>query len=121
MNFKDAFTPKNTEEVKPGLFVQKTKKGYRQIHPGVWKGEIRWKNLLLGPNFMKSLMWFAIILFLAWSYFHDVQQYQEFYEDVNSNPALFCSKINPLDIFQNENSDTLQNNYGEDIPRIFSG
>jgi len=121
MNFVKAFTPKNTEEVKPGVFLQKTKRGYRQIHPAAWNGKINYKNLLLGPNFLKSFMWFAIILFIAWSYFQDVQTYQEFYEEVNSNPIVFCSKINPLDFNQYESSNTVPNNDGEDIAKIFPG
>ena len=120
MNFVKAFTPKNTEEIKPGLFIQKTKRGYRQVHPGAWNGEMNWKNLLLGPRFIKSLMWFAIILFLAWSYFHDIQTYQEFYEDINSNPVEFCSNINLQGVTQYENPSPIQDNNGEYSPGIFS-
>lgn len=120
MNFKKAFTPKETEEIKPGLFIQKTRKGYKQIHPAVWNDKVNYKNLLLGPEFVRSIIWFAIIMFLAWSYFHDVGTYQEFYEEVNSNPVEFCSNINILNLNQYENSNTIRNNDGEDSQRIFS-
>ena len=121
MNFKKYLTPKETEEIKPGLFVQKTRGGYKQIYPAVWNDKINYKNLLLGHGFLKSFIWFAIILFLAWSYFHDIQTYQNFYEEVNSNPAVFCSQINLFDFEQHEDTNTIQSNDGKDIPRIFPG
>ncbi len=115
MNLIKALTPKDTEEIKPGLFIQKTHKGYRQVNPAAWDGKINWKNFILGKDFFKSLIWFAIILFLAWSYFHDTSEYREFYEEVNSNPVLFCTNVSLVNINNNEFEDTftIQNNYGE--------
>ena len=109
MNFTERLTPKDTEEIKPGLFVQ-TKYGelldkdgqtvigkapmeYKQIYPAAWEGKIMWKNLLWGKGFLKSFLWFTIIIFVAWSYWHDVQVYQEFYEEVISDPILFCLNV----------------------------
>lgn len=93
MNFTKAFTPKDTEEIKPGLFIQRTTRGYRQISPGAWDGKIIWKNLLFGQGFLKSFIFFLIIIFIAWSYFHDVRVYQDFYEEVISDPVLFCLNV----------------------------
>lgn len=76
----DALTPKNTEEVKPGLFIQKTATGYRHIHPAAWNGKINWKNLLIGGNAIRNFVWFAIIMFLVFAYWNDTNQYREFYE-----------------------------------------
>lgn len=138
MNLTKALTPKDTEEIKPGLYIQnlykkvpvldKNKKkvekdgkalyedvvkGYRQIHPAAWEGKINWKNFLLGQSPLKNFIWFAIILFLAWSYFHDIDSYQEFYVEVNSNPAEFCSNVNLVDLnAYGENTITLPDNDG---------
>ncbi len=117
MNFKKALTPKNTEEIRPGLFIKKTRGGYKQIYPAVWNDKINYKNLLLGHGFFKSFFWFVIIMFIAWSYFHDVEVYQEFYENVTSNPAEFCSNIDLFNL-KYENPDTIQNYDGEDYPKF---
>lgn len=93
MTFVDAMTPKDTEEVKPGLFIQKSGKNYRQISPAAWGGKINWKNLIVGPNFWKGFIWFLIIIFLAWSFQHDVAQYKDFYEEVRGNPIAYCVKV----------------------------
>ncbi len=118
MNLAKKLTPRDTEEVKPGLFIQRTTKGYKQIHPAAWEGKVNWKNFILGGNFLKSFVWFAILMFLAWSYFQDVGSYQEFYEEVNSDPVAFCLGVN---LNQYENTNTIQNYDGEDFTGIFSG
>ncbi len=79
MNLKKALTPKDTEEIRPGLFVKKTNKGYRQVYPAVWNGKYSFKNIFLGRDFIKHFIWFTLIIFLAWSYFNDVDVYQEFH------------------------------------------
>lgn len=111
MDFIKAMTPKNTEEVKPGLFIQarpSRREGiiYRQVHPAAWNGKLNWYNFLLGPNFFKNSVWIIIILFIAWSYSHDVEAYQNYYEELNSNFTIrqeFCSGSNfPLEEFSGE-------------------
>ncbi len=92
MSYVDFLTPKDTEELKPGLFIQKKVGVYRQVYPAGWKGKIIWKNMLFGGSPIKSLIFFAIILFVIWSYNNDVAQYKEFYERVYNNPVLFCSQ-----------------------------
>ncbi len=113
MNFIKALTPNETEEIKPGLFIQKTIRGYRQVSPAAWNGKIIWKNFLFGQGFFKSFIFFLIILFIAWSYFHDVKVYQDFYEEVISNPVLFCSNVSLINVDGLQNNNPLQNNFGE--------
>ncbi len=111
MNFAKTLTPKDTEEIKPSLFIQKTRTGYRQIHPAAWDGKIVWKNLLFGGITFKNLIWFAIILFLAWSYFHDVNVYQDFYEEVISDPVAFCLDVSLESYEQYETTNILSGDY----------
>lgn len=109
MNLTKALTPKNTEEIKPGLFIQtkygelldkdgqtvigKAPMSYKQIHPAAWEGKIIWKNFLFGAGFLKGFIWLVILLFLVWAYNHDVGAYQEFYEKVSENPVAYCSNV----------------------------
>lgn len=90
MTLADSLTPKNTEELKPGLFIQKTRKGYRQIEPMAWKGKIRTKEQLRTVFSLRTLVFIAIISFIAWSYVNDTRQLVEFYNDVTSDPIGFC-------------------------------
>lgn len=91
--FVKALTPKNTEELKPGLFIQTTARGYRNVYPAAWNGKINWYNFFFGGSFFKTFAWFAIILFVVWSYQHDVNQYKSFYEDVVKNPIVWCQQV----------------------------
>lgn len=109
MNLIKNITPKDTEEIKPGLFVQKKGDSYRQIYPAAWNGKIIWNNFLWGGKPLQTLFLLAIILFLAWSYSHDVEAYKIFYEEVKSDPVSYCIKINEMISSQN----TLQLNFGK--------
>lgn len=93
MSWIERLTPKDTEEVKPGLFIKKTRFSYRQVHPAAWDGKINWKNLTVGPNFWKNFLWFAILVFIVLGYMNDVREYKGWYERYTKNPAEFC-KIN---------------------------
>ncbi len=106
-----SLTPKDTEEIKPGVFIQETSNGYKQVHPAAWNGKINWKNFLLGANPLRNFVWFLIIIFLAWSYFYDVDAYKEFYEEVHLDPALFCSDVIIGSEINYEDTYTIQNNY----------
>ena len=106
MNWIDNITPKNTEEVRPGLFVQSRPKNpdsisYRVVYPAAWNGKVNWKNFILGHNFFKNLFIFLLILFIAYSYQHDVSMYKEFYEEHVNNPL--CNNI--IDICTEEMKD----------------
>lgn len=58
------------------VFLKKSGDSYRVIHPIKVDGKIVWKNLIAGGNWL-NLVWIGlqvgIILFLAWSYKHDVE------------------------------------------------
>lgn len=104
--FIKVLTPKDAEEVKPGLIVQKKKYGYKQIWPGAWNGEVYWTRVLLGPNFFKTSFWFLLIMFMTFAYWHDVKELQGFYEEVKSNYTCTekgFGKINDSDIFNKYN------------------
>jgi hypothetical protein len=89
MDWKKALTPKDTEEVKPGLYIQRWKGSYRQVHPAVWKGEVNWKNLLLGSDAFKALVFFIIIIFLAYGYHSSTKAC----EDFQSDPCKYLPQI----------------------------
>jgi hypothetical protein len=114
MGFNDKLisflTPKNTEEVKPNLFIQQTRgesimsrldkivKGhqlhiipdkYRQITPVAWDNKIiNHTALWFGANPIKSTLVFLLILFIAWSYVHDINARDEFHEQVIYNKTF---------------------------------
>ncbi len=94
MSLIDSLTPKNTEEIKPGLFIQKTPRGYRQINPMAWNGEFRTKEQLRTIINFKSIFTIALILFIAYHYSVNTTTCEEFQK--NPCPHLpayidFCS------------------------------
>jgi hypothetical protein len=91
--FIKALTPKDTEEIKPGLFIQRKLGGYRNVYPAAWNGKIIWANFLFGGSVFKTIGWFAIILFVVWSYQHDVAEYKEFYEKIQQDPFAWCLDV----------------------------
>lgn len=111
MNFKKVFTPKDTEQLKPGLFIQTRYKNilnkegniiarephhYRKIEPVVWDNEYRWKVQLKTVFCLRTMITIALILFIAWSYVSDKQGYKSFFNDVTTNPVDYCNKIYEL-------------------------
>ncbi len=108
MNLRKAFTPKDTEEIKPNFFIQRWKGNYRQVNPVAWNGKYRWKEQVKTIFTFRTLFWIALILFIAWSYMNDVQQYKQFYEDVKGNPVLYCENVfrdggvNSLDLIKGD-------------------
>ena len=81
MSFVELLTPKHTEEIKPGLFIQKVPRGYRQIYPVAWNGVINWKRFFLGHNFWKNLFIFLVILLVVYGYFEGTNECRKFQED----------------------------------------
>lgn len=82
MNWKDALTPKDTEEIRPGLFIQSRPKNpdsieYRVINPICWNGKYRWRKQFS----WKNLITIIIIAFLAWSYLNETQYARELAEN----------------------------------------
>lgn len=101
MSLIKALTPAETEEIKPGLFIQKGKNGnYRVINPIAWKGEWR-----LNKQFAwRNLITIVIVLFLAWSYFNETSYCRELKEDpcfLLENLTNYCS-ANLGDVFNEE-------------------
>lgn len=93
MSLVNIFTPKDTEEIKPGLFVQKKGKNYRVINPIAWNGVIDWKTQLKSIFSIRTIFTIAIVLFLVWSYQNDVGQYQQFYYEIHEDPMGFCDNM----------------------------
>lgn len=93
MTLIDFLTPKDAEEIKPNLFIVKGKKGYRQIYPLAWNGKYRIKEQLSSVFSIRTLITIGIILFLVWSYVHDISELQTAYNEVYADPVLFCTKV----------------------------
>ncbi len=96
MSFIDGLTPKDTEEIKPELFIQKKGDKYRQVYPLAWNGKLRWKEQLKTIISVRTIFTLAIILFLVYAYTNDVQEYKTFYENIMSNPIDFCTELDNL-------------------------
>ena len=121
MSLADKLTPKNTEEIKPGLFIQKTASGYRSVTPAAWEGKINWKVTLLGSQPLKHLFVFALLMFLAYGYFSGTISCDEFQSDPCKylpNITSYCNEktfgTNPFGIL--ESDDAKQNTYSLQDP-----
>ena len=80
---------KDVEEIRPNLFVKKTKNGYRQVYPihkDISKplswSNIHWKRALIGnpDNFIAVIFLIAIIVFLSFGYSHDLTECKKIIE-----------------------------------------
>lgn len=89
----DSITPKDTEEIKPGLFVQQTKTGWRCINPLAWKGKFRTKEQLLTIISPRVIISLAIIIGLVLLYINDTSQLLNFYQSVTDDPVGFCEDV----------------------------
>ena len=100
MSLIDSLTPKNTEEVKPGLFIQtivrNNKTKYRAIKPIAWNGKLLWREQIKTIFTVRTIITLLIVLFLAWSYSHDNRALMDFHNSVVSDPIAFCTKIHTL-------------------------
>lgn len=90
MTIKESLIPKNTEEIKPGFFIQKYGDGYRQIDPMVWDNKVRWKSMILGKDWLKHFIFFIILMFIVYGYVHDNKVYIEQNKMIKENPIIFC-------------------------------
>lgn len=101
MNFwKRAFTPKNTEEIKPGLFVQQRGKNYKVITPIIWEGKWRLKNQIG----LRNLFVIILVLLIASSYYFNVKTCRDFTEDpckILSNLVNYCLNLDEKEIDAN--------------------
>lgn len=84
----DFFTPKDTEEIKPNLFVKKKRDGqYAVVNPVYWNGKFR-KESILGRGWLVGLIMAASIIYLAWSYKTDMNTQHDFYTNLLYNPEF---------------------------------
>jgi hypothetical protein len=97
MNIAKILTPKDTEEIKQGLFIQKTSKGYRQITPAAWNGIVNWKVVIFGSNSLKNFLFFCLLMFLAWSYQHDTKGLLEWQNYVLNDTEGFCKNMSIIE------------------------
>lgn len=105
MSLKDLLTPKETEEIKPGLFVQKRGESkYRIIEPMVWNGKYRWKSIILGKDFWKHFIWFLLLMYLSWSYMHDTKECATFMDDIKNKSCTYCYLSSQGKIYNNDGS-----------------
>ncbi len=85
MSLINSLTPDNTEEIKPGLFVQNRKGNYRVVNPIAWKGKWRldkqfgWKNLIT----------IVIVIFVAYTYINETT----FCRQLQANPCEMLPEI----------------------------
>lgn len=93
MGLIEFLTPKDTEEVRPGLFVKTTLKGYRVMSPLAWNGKLRVKEQLKTVFSLRTIFTIALVLFIAYSYIHDNSALLDFYKDVRGNPQYFCANV----------------------------
>lgn len=93
MGIVERLMPKDTEELKPGLFIQKTRKGYRQIEPLAWNGKMRWKPQIASVFSIRTFVTIAVVLFLAWAYVNDVGSLIVFYNAVHEDPIGYCNDV----------------------------
>ncbi len=110
-NLKEKLTPKNTEEIKTGLFIQERNKDeYRMINPIVWNGkyrlrkQFRWRNLFM----------IIVIIFIVWSYSTEVKWCRDFQAgpcEILSNLTTYCYQKQTAEL-ENGRGDTfnIQNN-----------
>lgn len=121
------------EEVKPGLFIQKTRLGYKRVFP-IKKDlnkpfsldNIHWKHLTIRDwnNLIFLVIFVSLMLFGTWVYKHDLAVCV----DIIENPCKYYSAISQYCLMQNqipadkayittrEGIKTHQEVYGEPIP-----
>ena len=106
-------------EIEKGIYLKNDVFGYSIKYPvkkdedmGLVKGNIDWRNLLLGGswfNFSKTLVVIFIILFALWSYNNDISECTEFldtYTIIDTGTNLICYK-NIIDFEQSNEYDLL--------------
>ena len=100
MGWKESLTPKDTKEVKPGLFIQRWRGGWRQVNPACWNGKVNYRNLVFGGSIFKLLIVFAILLLLSYSYYTTTRGCEEFQSDPCKylpNITSYCMDIENRD------------------------
>jgi hypothetical protein len=88
------------EEIKPGLYIQQTKTGWRVVkpiqkdisRPFSFKNNINWKHFLIGDwsRLITFIVIMILILFAAWAYNHDLKACADKYAN-----ECMQAKVNP--------------------------
>ena len=103
MSLINVLTPKDTEEIKPGLFVRKVGKDYRSINPIAWNGKFRWKEQMRTVFCFRTIFTIALIIFICWGYYSNTKSCSEFQE----NPCEHLPRLNKFCLEKTE-SDTFE-------------
>ena len=109
MTLGERLTPRNTEELKPGLFIQKRGNNYRQIEPLAWDGKMRWKKQIQTVFSIRTIISIGIVVFIAWAYLQDTSELQKFNQYVIDNPAEYCAQA--LEVLAQGNKNLDATNY----------
>ena len=113
VDWKETFTPKSTEEIKPGLFIQETKpEVYRVIEPICWEGKYRFRKQFK----VKSLITVLIIALVAWSYMTETRYSRQLQIDpceLLPNITTYCFEKNFIrdDDYAKTNNTIIIQNY----------
>jgi|SRR3990167_3221813 len=78
------------------IYLKKDMFGYRIVQPIKNEdGSFNWINLIFGGwrNLVSLIALLALIGFLIYSHFHDVQAIQSNYEVISANPLAWCKDI----------------------------
>ncbi len=89
MTLIDSLTPENTEEVKPGIFVQKHSGSYRVVKPLAWDGKLLIKHQLKTVFNLRTIFTIVLIIFIAWSYMAET----EYSRKLQNNPCDLLQNI----------------------------
>ena len=80
--WQQGFTPKDTEEIKPGLFLKQIKPGrYKVVEPIFWDGKWRLRNQFSWRN----ILFIVLVLFIAGSYYLDTKACRNFQDEICTN------------------------------------
>ncbi len=100
MSLVNILTPKDTEEIRPGLFIRKVGDGYRGINPMAWNGKFRWREQMRTIFCFRTIVTMALIIFISWSYYSDTKACSEFQE----NPCEHLPRLNKFCLEKAESS-----------------
>ena len=82
----------NIEEIKPNLYVKKSRGGWRIVYPlRNTDGSINWRNVFFGDMnlFVIAIIIVVVIVILGSAYRHDVNALQACWED----PCRYCMNV----------------------------
>lgn len=114
MSLIETLTPKNTEQLRPGLFVQEKKGNYRVVNPIAWEG--KWR---LNKQFSyRNMITVVIVIFIAWTYFNETEFCRELKEDpcaLLPDIINYCSERNSLVVSFNPEVNDEWKNYSSSL------